>query len=127
MLLRAYRHLRPNEDDTFSMLTSDALLDFWNQLTGAIAATAVAVVSVISGGGRSGDHEHHAGRGDGADARNRHPQIVGSRNGIAPAERTERLTYRGWPAGNPGLCADVERSSGANLGRLENRIKSTSV
>jgi putative ABC transport system permease protein len=47
MLLRAYRHLRPNEDDTFSMLTSDALLDFWNQLTGAIAATAVAVVSVF--------------------------------------------------------------------------------
>ena len=47
MLLRAYRHLRPKEDDTFSMLTSDALLDFWNQLTGAIAATAVAVVSVF--------------------------------------------------------------------------------
>ena len=47
MLLRAYRHLRPKEDDTFSMLTSDALLDFWNQLTGAIAATAVGVVSVF--------------------------------------------------------------------------------
>jgi putative ABC transport system permease protein len=47
MLLRAYRHLGPKDDDTFSMLTSDALLDFWNQLTGAIAATAVAVVSVF--------------------------------------------------------------------------------
>jgi putative ABC transport system permease protein len=47
MLLRSYRHLRPREDDTFSMLTSDALLDFWNQLTGAIAATAVGVVSVF--------------------------------------------------------------------------------
>jgi putative ABC transport system permease protein len=47
MLLRSFRHLRPKEDDTFSMLTSDALLDFWNQLTGAIAATAVAVVSVF--------------------------------------------------------------------------------
>lgn len=47
MLLRAYRHLRPKEDDTFSTLTSDALLNFWNQLTGAIAATAVAVVSVF--------------------------------------------------------------------------------
>jgi putative ABC transport system permease protein len=47
MLLRAYRHLRPGEEDTFSMLTSDALLDFWNQLTGAIAATAVAVVAVF--------------------------------------------------------------------------------
>jgi putative ABC transport system permease protein len=47
MLLRAYRHLGPKDDDTFSMLTSDALLDFWNQLTGAIAATAVGVVSVF--------------------------------------------------------------------------------
>jgi len=47
MLLRSYRHLGPKDDDSFSMLTSDALLDFWNQLTGAIAATAVGVVSVF--------------------------------------------------------------------------------
>ena len=47
MMLRAYRHLGPKDDDSFSMLTSDALLDFWNQLTGAIAATAVGVVSVF--------------------------------------------------------------------------------
>jgi putative ABC transport system permease protein len=46
-LLRAYRHLGPKDDDTFSMVTSDSLVDFWNQLTGAIAATAVAVVSVF--------------------------------------------------------------------------------
>ena len=46
-LLRAYRHLRPNEDDTFSMVTSDSLLNFWDQLTGAIAASAVGVVSVF--------------------------------------------------------------------------------
>jgi putative ABC transport system permease protein len=47
MLLRAYRHLGPKDDDSFSMVTSDALVDFWNQLTGAIAATAVGVVSVF--------------------------------------------------------------------------------
>ena len=47
MLMRAYRHLGPKEDDTFAMMTSDALLDFWNQLTKAIAATAVGVVSVF--------------------------------------------------------------------------------
>ncbi len=47
VLLRAYRHLGPKADDTFAVLTSASLLDFWNQLTGAIAATAVAVVSVF--------------------------------------------------------------------------------
>jgi putative ABC transport system permease protein len=46
-LLRAYRHLKPDDDDTFSMVTSDALVNVWNQLTGAIAATAVGVVSVF--------------------------------------------------------------------------------
>ena len=46
-LLRAFRHLKPGADDTFSMVTSDSLLNFWNQLTGAIAATAVGVVSVF--------------------------------------------------------------------------------
>jgi len=47
MLLRAYRHLRPNQDDTFSVVTADAILTFWDQLTGAIASTAVAVVSIF--------------------------------------------------------------------------------
>ena len=46
-LIRAYRHLGPKDDDTFSMVNSDSLVDFWNQLTGAIAATAVGVVSVF--------------------------------------------------------------------------------
>jgi len=47
MLLRVYRHLGPKDEDTFGLLTSDALLSFWDQLTGAIAATAVGVVSVF--------------------------------------------------------------------------------
>jgi len=47
MLLRAYRHLRPGQDDTFSVISSDALVSAWNSLTGAIAATAIAVVSVF--------------------------------------------------------------------------------
>jgi len=46
-LLRARRHLRPNQDDTFSILSSDSLVGAWDRLTGAIAATAVAVVSVF--------------------------------------------------------------------------------
>jgi len=47
VLLRAYRHLTPKQDDSFAILTSDALVGAWDQLTGAIAATAVAVVSVF--------------------------------------------------------------------------------
>jgi putative ABC transport system permease protein len=47
VLLRAYRHLKPKDDDTFSLVTSDSLVNVWNQLTGAIAATAVGVVSVF--------------------------------------------------------------------------------
>jgi putative ABC transport system permease protein len=46
-LLRAFRHLQPKADDSFAILTSDALVGAWDQLTGAIAATAVAVVSVF--------------------------------------------------------------------------------
>lgn len=47
MLLRAYRHLRPTQDDNFAILSSDSLVQAWDRLTGAIAATAVAVVSVF--------------------------------------------------------------------------------
>jgi putative ABC transport system permease protein len=46
-LLRSYRHLKPVDDDTFSMVTSDSLVNVWDQLTGAISATAVGVVSVF--------------------------------------------------------------------------------
>ncbi|MGD0435191.1 MAG: ABC transporter permease [Bryobacteraceae bacterium] len=46
-LIRARRHLRPNQDDTFSVISSDSLVGAWDRLTGAIAATAVAVVSVF--------------------------------------------------------------------------------
>jgi len=46
-LLRAYRHLRPGQDDNFGMMSSDSLVNLWDRITGAIAATAVAVVSVF--------------------------------------------------------------------------------
>jgi putative ABC transport system permease protein len=47
MLLRAYRHLRPKNDDTFTIFASDTFLNAWQNLTGAIAATAIGVVSVF--------------------------------------------------------------------------------
>ncbi|MGH9558468.1 MAG: ABC transporter permease, partial [Bryobacteraceae bacterium] len=47
MLMRAFRHLRPQQTDTFSILSSDTLVSAWDQLTGAIAEAAVGVVSVF--------------------------------------------------------------------------------
>ena len=47
MLMRAWRHLRPGQEDNFGIFSSDTLVERWNQLTGAIAATAIGVVSVF--------------------------------------------------------------------------------
>ncbi len=47
MLLRAYRHLRPGQDSTFGLISSDSFVDLWQRLTSAIAATAVGIVSVF--------------------------------------------------------------------------------
>ena len=47
MLLRSFRHLLPGQDDTFAIVSSDSLVSAWNGITGSIAATAVAVVSVF--------------------------------------------------------------------------------
>jgi putative ABC transport system permease protein len=46
-LLRAYRHLRPGQDDTFSIVSSDTLVSAWNQITGTLSAVIVGVVSVF--------------------------------------------------------------------------------
>ncbi|HEX4210617.1 MAG TPA: ABC transporter permease [Candidatus Binataceae bacterium] len=46
-LLRAFRHLRPGEDDTFTIFASDTISKAWTNLTGAIAATAIGIVSVF--------------------------------------------------------------------------------
>jgi putative ABC transport system permease protein len=45
--VRAYRHLRPKDDDTFGIVTSDSLVNLWDQLTHAIAASAIGIVSVF--------------------------------------------------------------------------------
>ncbi len=47
MLLRAYRHLKPGQDDTFMLFGSDSFINLWEQLTSTIAVMAVAIVSVF--------------------------------------------------------------------------------
>jgi putative ABC transport system permease protein len=47
VLMRARRHLGPNETDSFGILDSATLMDLWKQLTGVIAIAMVGVVSVF--------------------------------------------------------------------------------
>lgn len=46
-LLRAYRHLRPGQDDNFVVFASETFVNLWHQLTSAIAGMAVGIVSVF--------------------------------------------------------------------------------
>jgi putative ABC transport system permease protein len=46
-MMRARRHLAPNEADNFGILAPDSVMDLWNSLTGAIASSMVGIVSVF--------------------------------------------------------------------------------
>jgi len=46
-LMRARRHLQPNEADNFGVLDSATLMNLWKNLTGVIATAMVGVVSVF--------------------------------------------------------------------------------
>jgi putative ABC transport system permease protein len=47
VLLRSFRHLNPKDEDNFAIVGSESLTAAWDSLTGTIAATAVAIVSVF--------------------------------------------------------------------------------
>ncbi len=47
VLMRAHRHLPPKQGDNFMILTSESIMRLWDTITQAIAATAMAVVSVF--------------------------------------------------------------------------------
>jgi putative ABC transport system permease protein len=47
VLMRARRHLKPNEPDNFGIIGSENLMSLWKDMTGAIAASMVGVVSVF--------------------------------------------------------------------------------
>jgi putative ABC transport system permease protein len=47
VLMRARRHLKPDETDNFGIVDSATLMDLWKQLTGVIAMAMVGVVSVF--------------------------------------------------------------------------------
>lgn len=46
-IMRSRRHLRPGQPDTFGILGASTLMDLWKNLTGALAASMVGIVSVF--------------------------------------------------------------------------------
>ena len=47
VLLRAYRHLLPSDENTFTIISSGTLVSAFNSITGSIQAAALAIVSVF--------------------------------------------------------------------------------
>jgi putative ABC transport system permease protein len=46
-LMRARRHLRPGEEDSFGLIASDSIMGLWNNLTRVLASSMVGIVSVF--------------------------------------------------------------------------------
>ncbi len=46
-MMRARRHVPPNEEDNFGLFGSDNLMDLWKKLTGTLAAAMVGFVSIF--------------------------------------------------------------------------------
>ncbi len=46
-LMRARRHLAPNEEDTFGLFGSDNLMDLWKNMTGTLAGAMVGFVAIF--------------------------------------------------------------------------------
>jgi len=47
VLMRARRHLGPNDEDNFGILGSDSLMGLWQNLTGTLASGMVGLVSIF--------------------------------------------------------------------------------
>ncbi len=46
-LMRARRHLRPGEEDSFGIIASDSIMTLWKNLTGVLASSMIGIVSVF--------------------------------------------------------------------------------
>ena len=46
-IMRARRHLNPGDPDTFGIISSDTIMQLWNNLTGTLAGAMVGIVSVF--------------------------------------------------------------------------------
>ncbi len=46
-LMRAHRHINPNQEDNFGVIEPSAIMGFWHDLTGTLAKSSIAIVSVF--------------------------------------------------------------------------------
>ncbi len=46
-IMRARRHLAPNEEDNFGIFGSDSIMQLWNSMTGTLAGAMVGIVSIF--------------------------------------------------------------------------------
>ena len=81
VVMRSRRHDAPGKADSFVVETNQSFLSIWAKLSGTFFLVAVALASISLVVGGSGDHEHHAGIGDGADAGDWDSQGAGSAAG----------------------------------------------
>ena len=128
-ILRRQRKLKFAQKDTFMMFTQDTLTNLYNQLTGGIYLVMIAISSIGLVVGGVGRHEHHAGVGHGADARDRRAQGAGraqARHPLAVPHRGHDPHRRGRSArhrdrGRRGLAGErvlaVPGRAPAHLGR----------
>ena len=79
VLMRARRHNAPGTPDDFEIETNDTFLDIWKQICSAVCLGGAGHRLDLAGGRRHGDHEHHAGQRDRANARDRRAQGAGRR------------------------------------------------
>jgi putative ABC transport system permease protein len=47
LLLRAHRHIKPRDDDNFGLIEPSSFMGLWDNLTGTLAQSSVAIVSIF--------------------------------------------------------------------------------
>ena len=84
VLMRARRHLGPNDEDNFGILASDSLMGLWQNLTGTLASGMVGLVSIFLVIGGVVIMNVMLAVGHRTDPRDRHTQVAGSEEARHP-------------------------------------------
>ena len=106
-VMRARHHLHPSQPDNFALETSDSALEFWNKIQSYLDDRRHRAADRRPRRRRDRHHEHHAGRGRRAHARDRHSEVARR----APARHPESVPGRVGDAGTLGAALGVRSAS----------------